>query len=227
VVFACAAPNLLGTGAYADPRSPWFNAFFGYYEIQVAMDDADAAFGYQDPLGQPDIEAIARVGLADWNLFSNELYGVPSEVSAAACRVPIDRESGSVRRVRRGARAWDRVELPAVQACTPATARVARPVHLLWQAAFGRRPAGAPVGPAHIPMRAVFYSAWGEGECLRTGRPIWRTWVFGGTVRADIDTADTRRLLQAQLDSIHAILDQRQDLGLRVESGRGSPDPAA
>src|SRR5262245_49327682 len=36
VVFSCARPDLLsGRGNYANPRSVWYNSFFGFYRIDV------------------------------------------------------------------------------------------------------------------------------------------------------------------------------------------------
>src|SRR6516162_5646398 len=39
VAFACADVSLLGHSDYANPKSIWYNVFFGYYEIEVPKNE--------------------------------------------------------------------------------------------------------------------------------------------------------------------------------------------
>ena len=71
-----------GRGAYADPQSPWFNIFLGYYQIDVEVSKWGRPFGYESDGGidsEVHHEDIIRLGKADWNWFSNWMYGVPAE----------------------------------------------------------------------------------------------------------------------------------------------------
>jgi hypothetical protein len=83
VNFSCAKADLLtGKSAYADPRSPWWNVFFGRYQIDAPI-GKDA---WKRPLGFTDhsmktvsFDDITRIGNSDWGYFSNWMYGVPDE----------------------------------------------------------------------------------------------------------------------------------------------------
>jgi hypothetical protein len=92
VLACCGSPTgaATGPGTYSDPDSIWFNVFYGSYQLDCAKSDGwQRPFAYESAAGiesVPHAEDIVRLGKADWNWFSNYLYGVP----AAAC----DRCSG-------------------------------------------------------------------------------------------------------------------------------------
>jgi hypothetical protein len=86
VNFSCANAEGLGRQSeYADPRSPWFNVFFGRYEIDApaasAPGDKDKwtrPFGFTAPgSNQINFDDVLKIGNADWGYFSNWMYGVP------------------------------------------------------------------------------------------------------------------------------------------------------
>ena len=79
VAFACGRARPLRPGVYGDPRSPWFNVFAGYYELDVDRALWDRPFGYRrvDGKWEVDTDDVGRLGSADWNYFSNYMYGVP------------------------------------------------------------------------------------------------------------------------------------------------------
>jgi hypothetical protein len=69
-----------GPGRYADPLSVWFNIFLGYYQLDCAKSAWDRPFGYKGADGEhsvPEPADLLRLGMADWNWFSNWDYGVP------------------------------------------------------------------------------------------------------------------------------------------------------
>ena len=55
VAFSCGRSRRIRPGVYADPRSPWFNVFVGYYQIDAPRSGWDRPFGYRPdgPAGSP------------------------------------------------------------------------------------------------------------------------------------------------------------------------------
>jgi hypothetical protein len=85
VVAGCGHPTTPGgPGVYGDPESRWFNAFFGVYQVDCAIADGwTRPFGYASDDGvasELHADDLLRLGIADWNWFSNFLYGVPRDV---------------------------------------------------------------------------------------------------------------------------------------------------
>lgn len=226
VVFACAAPDWRGQSAYADPRSPWFGLFFGYYEVSVSRREWSRPFGYRatsDGGWAPVVSELCRLGKADWNHFSAGLYGVPAAVGARYDGAEGEAPPVLHPRVPIGKRAYDRLELPRMRVVGPygghrghAYRDRSAPIGWLWRQAFGRFshdvPGVEPLAPLHV--RAELYTACGEGHDLWTGEPVFRTWIAGGTQNLDHPAQDeAARLLELQLDEIRAVLRARPDLG--------------
>ncbi len=77
VCFACARPSFwTGVSDYANPKSHWFNVFFGFYVLNAPCSLWSRPFGFTTS-GDVYMEDILRLGKADWNYFSNYVYGVP------------------------------------------------------------------------------------------------------------------------------------------------------
>jgi hypothetical protein len=80
-VVACVGAFPAGSpGRYADPLSVWFNIFLGYYQLDCAKPAWARPFGYKGADGEhslPEPDDLLRLGMADWNWFSNWNYGVP------------------------------------------------------------------------------------------------------------------------------------------------------
>jgi hypothetical protein len=201
VCFSCGAGEV-----YADPESIWFNVFFGYYQIDVPRRLWDRPFGYRRTDGGPlEIHRrdLAAIGEADWNHFSNFLYGVPLGVVKRHDQLAEDAvRSGG--RIAVGARHWDQVHLDGVEVASAYTARpgqLERTPHSflrgLWRAAFGR-PRHHPAFPdPFFPtrMRARLLVSWQESDGDRDlGEPVYRTFIFGATS----DQTYPARLLQAE-----------------------------
>ena len=222
VAFSCGDPGWSGRGVYTDPRSIWFNVFFGYYQIDVPRSHWSRPFGYRDAGVRPEIEPrdVVRIGKADWNYFSNYVYGVP----AAAIAPYDDIDMNAVRvtyigRTRVGESYWDELELDGVEVVSAYTAAGAD--HLLvahdplwspvWRAVFG----GPCPRPEHttsfIPtrMRARLYMAFRATADIDPdlGGPAYQTLIFGGTVRRDWpDAAAAGRLLGRELAALRRVL---------------------
>lgn len=76
-------PSPDGVGVYCDPESIWFNVFYGTYQLDCSKADGwTRPFGYRSADGVTSVvhaEDIVRLGKADWNWFSNYMYGVPAQ----------------------------------------------------------------------------------------------------------------------------------------------------
>jgi hypothetical protein len=96
VNFSCAdATGLARESAYTDPRSHWFNVFFGRYEIDARAGGPGDPNAWSRPFGfqragstEIDFEDILRIGRADWGYFSNWMYGVPEAALDAIYGAP-------------------------------------------------------------------------------------------------------------------------------------------
>ncbi|MFO0512836.1 MAG: hypothetical protein ACK51K_19480, partial [Gammaproteobacteria bacterium] len=241
VCFSCGAPKgVLREGSYGDPTSPWFNVFFGYYQIDVVASAWGRPFGYCDASsGAVDTDDVVRIGKADWNYFSNWMYGVPD-----AAIVPTDRlDDPQLRfeqRPRRAVngRAWDEVLLDGVRVASAYDPGRADGLQLvdrglwsaLWRASFGLPLRRAVVDePAFfaVPMAARLYMAYRESAADDDlGEPSYQTFFFGGTVNrwyaehaADAAERDRRRafneaFLEAQMRAVERVMrDPCGDLG--------------
>jgi hypothetical protein len=228
VLFASAKRDLFGKSQYANPKSIWYNVFFGYYEIVVSKRAWGRPFGYDLSSGTPRVhfEDLVRIGKADWNHFSNQLYGVP----AAAIR-PYDRVDlkevriAPVRRELIGPSYWDLIELSGVRVVGPYRSRydggrfqdLDRLVGLAWRLAFGtydgnhrsiRR------SFAGTSMRGKFYISFKEENDRGTGEPVYKTYMYGGTVNEGYpDGAENERFLELQMRSLRRILAGERGLG--------------
>jgi hypothetical protein len=226
VAFACAETDRSGRGHYANPESIWYDVFFGYYAIEVPRETWKRPFGYvlDGDRALADLEEVARIGKADWNHFSNQLYGVPADVVSAYDSV--DLEALGIRppaRVLVGSRYWDLVEMRRVEVVGPCRATSdaedftpATLVGDLWRHVFGTFPRteGCAQSFRGTTMRATYYMSYAEDRNVDTGEPVYVTYVFGGTVNADYpDEQENSRFLELQLSAIRGVMTQEGNLG--------------
>lgn len=244
VSFACGKPQgLFRRGLYGDPRSHWFNVFFGCYQIDVPKRVWGRPFGYREDGRTIDRDEVLRIGKSDWNYFSNWMYGVPD-----AAITPTDglddpqlRFEQRPRRAVNG-RAWDEVLLDGVRVASAYDPGRADGLQLvdrglwsaLWRASFGLPLRRAVVDePAFfaVPMAARLYMAFRESAADDDlGEPSYQTFFFGGTVNrwyaehaADAAERDRRRVfneafLEAQMRAVERVM--RDPCG-----GLGFPSP--
>jgi hypothetical protein len=227
VAFASAHVSLSGDSAYADPRSIWYNAFFGFYEIDAPMAKWSRPFGYDGP--GPDAKVVAReverIGRADWNYFSNHLYGVPLAAIRACCAAP---PPGVVRVLPRvslvsldGPKDWDDLDVRDVTVVGPhrSTAdggafehphseRDAAPpgMERLWQRTFGTHPPTATPPTSFAPVRLRARIRMFHDVSRVQGKPVYRTFLFGATVDADAEPAKADRFLRLQLAALEKVM---------------------
>lgn len=236
VCFSCGNSGFFKKGVYTDPESIWFNVFFGYYEIDVVTSEWKRPFGYEIKNGKPEINFndLARIGKADWNYFSNYLYGVPESYITPTNPIDLERMEATYKgRVPIGKKFWDWVEVEHMDVVSAYTAPGEE--HLLenpsafspvWRKCFGNPCPRAEHTSSFITtdMKAGFYLCFTEGESNfidLKGAPVYRTYMFGGTINHCFDTVDASsngKFLRLQLDSA-------QDLISRKFKGIGYPSP--
>ncbi len=202
-----------GPQRYANPHSPWFNVFLGYYQLDCATPSWDRPFGFVAPDGgdsSPCIEDLARLGKSDWNFFSNWDYGVPEEALEPYCDVDLT----SVEFVDHGlveiaGRKWRGVDLLGVEVASSyvSDAPGARglvgntPIGSVLRQGFGPPDPQADCPVSFIPQRLdaslhMAYYADDEG---------FHTLIFGGTAHAGED----RELLSAEVAATTAVIAER------------------
>lgn len=222
VVFSCGKPRSLRHGRYTDPRSIWFNVFFGYYEIDVPRSSWSRPFAYRfDAAGKATFEPsdLVKIGKADWNYFSNYMYGVPeSAIAPYNAIVPGAVSVKTFPRVKIGDTYWDELELDGVEVVSPYVARNGQKLvknskkwtHV-WRQIFGRKTPRPErdVSFFSTHMRAHVYAAYKPLEHdADLGEPAFSTLIFGATVNADYPDAQANtELMQAQLASIRDVIE--------------------
>jgi hypothetical protein len=221
VCFSCGDPGLCGPGLYGDPRSIWFNVFFGYYEIDAPCSGWQRPFGYRsaDPAAGVELRDVVRLGKADWNYFSNRVYGVPLDAIRPHDAIDLATIGGGYQgRVRIGESWWDRVVLEGVEVVSSYVApgeegrleRADEDFTPFWRLAFGRPCPRPEARTSFVPlkMRAELYlSCRRATDPADVTGPVWRTLIFGGTVRADWpDRTAADAFLALQLDAVRKVM---------------------
>lgn len=245
VAFSCGRATPFRSGVYADPRSPWFNVFVGYYQIDVPKAEWGHPFGYRHRDGGFRIwpEDLARLGQADWNYFSNFMYGVPISALAERGAAAVTLEYRG--RVPVGVRFWDRLTgtgIPVASAFVSTADGGSLDNRLtllreLWRAAFGQPyEAGDPsVSFLRTPISAELKVCYDEAYDKRDLKvPVYRTFVFGGSVNdwwadrsGDAGRTHNQAFLAAQTSGVDTLLRQQfPDLGFPDDPVNGWSDGA-
>ncbi|MCP4136105.1 MAG: hypothetical protein GY754_34360 [bacterium] len=235
VSFACAASNpfVKNSALYTDPNSIWFNVFFGYYEIDAPLSKWDRPFGYIEKDGKlvPYVEDSIRIAKADWNYFSNYMYGVPEE-SIEPCNT-IDHDEITIvdhtKRKKIGDKYWDVVELDDLEVVSAYYTEeddekiVDNSVLFspLWRISFG----GSNPDKNHkksffpVKMGLKFYMTYKIEYDEDLGEMAYKTFFFGGTKNGLFpDRAASDRFREEQLKTIRKlIVSHFPDLGFNSE----------
>ena len=225
VSFACGRPcGLFRRTVYGDPRSIWFNVFFGHYEIDVAQAAWGRPFGYEADGRTVCWDDVLRIGKADWNYFSNWVYGVP-DAAVTATDLPLRGPQSVTRHLGRhpvNGREWDLLEMEGIQVSSAywdgsMPGLVDRGLwSFLWRASFGfplgRKVADDPSFFA-VPMKARLYMAWREASADNDlGVPAYQTFLFGGTInqrhsaRSHAHREENEAFLAAQLEAVERVM---------------------
>ena len=239
VVFASADTSFFGDSDYANPVSIWFNVFFGYYEIDAPTRLWNRPFGYQS--ASPDspvaLEDIVRIGKADWNYFSNHMYGVPRDEIVPYDVVDMSAvKAHDLGRQKIGRDYWDHVTLADVTVVTAALSTKDKKqlentdsvYSDAWRYAFGTSSRSDKISQSFAPakMSGEFFMSFRKQRDEEYGEEVYKTFIFGGTFdQGYADAAENARFLALQLESLKAIIPSEKRTGFKTD--RASPPPAA
>lgn len=223
VAFSCGKARSFRPGPYANPGSRWFNVFVGYYQIDVPRSQWTRPFGYRpDGSGGFSIDPaeIALLGRADWNYFSNYLYGVPLN----ALRAAKDKaELAMLPPVEIGSQTWDHLGGSDIRVASVYQASTGEKLldtwyflNNLWRAAFGQPftsdDPDASFGLTELEAELLVGYGQDTGD-FDLQEPVYRTYVFGGTVNrswalADYATrqAENAAFLQLQITTLTTLI---------------------
>jgi hypothetical protein len=233
VSFACGKPQgLFRRGVYGDPRSIWFNVFFGYYEIDVEQTAWGRPFGYEADGTTIHWDDVLRIGKSDWNYFSNWMYGVP-DAAIDQTNFPLRGPQTTTTHLGRkniNGRLWDVLELDMVDVVSAywsgsGQGLVERELwSFLWRASYGF-PLGKKVVDEEnffaVPMKARLYMSFRKAKDDNDfGVPAYQTFLFGGTInqrysaQSPSHKATNEAFLQAQLEAVEKVMQKDYpDLG--------------
>lgn len=198
VCFSCGKGSIIQGGTYTDPTSHWFNVFFGYYEIDVPQKAWGRPFGYQQLNGSMEVnfQDLLRIGLADWNYFSNYLYGVPLKKASQYLNTSDPKVTTRyIDRMQIKQKTWDYVEIDNFEVVSAYTARgkedelEERSIWTgLWRRSYGYPHPRKGFNENFFPcrMKAHFYMAFGEGHDHDLNETAYKTYIFGGTINHNI-----------------------------------------
>jgi hypothetical protein len=235
VAFSCGAPCPC-RALYADPKSIWFNVFFGYYQLDVAKEEWKRPFGYYLSPAQPVIALldILRLGKADWNYFSNYMYGVPEAEIQPYNGIDSSRVIfKQLTREKIGNSYWDHIQIDGVEVVSAyvsgrdgkhlvETDAIWTPV---WRALFGPSQPKPEFAHSFIPthMRAEIFMAYSEhdNDANLNEQRAFSTLMFGATINTDYaDWGENEEFLGAQRESIrNVIASDYADAGFPSEDG--------
>ena len=227
VSFACGKPKgLFRTGSYGDPRSIWFNVFFGYYEIDVEQKVWGRPFGYEADGKTVHWDDILRIGKSDWNYFSNWMYGVPDvaiDPTNSPLRGPTTTTTHHGRKNVNG-REWDVLEIDnanVVSAYDDGGKGGAQLVDrdlwsFLWRASYGFPIKKKVVEEPRFfpcPMKAKLYMTTRPNKRDNDlGTPSFQTFLFGGTInnwysaKSDAHRKENEAFLEVQMEAVRRVM---------------------
>lgn len=212
VCFAVGPFRVLRPGAYGDPTSPWWNVFAGYYQLDCPKPAWTRPFGYTLAGGVATVcfDDVLRLGKADWNYFSNWMYGVP-----LAFVTPYDAPDPGVvctvlDRATVGQSQWDTVDVDGFSAVSAYQSQAKGAAQLddntvltpLWRATYGE-PASQPGHDQSFLgtlMHARLYMAYREDA------DAFHTYFFGGTVNKAFDAAGNAQFLADQMTACAKVI---------------------
>ena len=199
-----------GRGAYPNPDSIWFNVFFGCYQIDAARSDWPRPFGYLSADGVASkiaFDDITRLGEADWNFFSNWMYGVPAEAIEPYNKVDPVKSAQKPDAERIGNTLWHSATVEGVTAVSTYQSAGDRAGRLVtnslidpvWRRAFGLPNPQPDHATSFVPttLLAEFRMAYAEDEAA------YHTVICGATATVPVD----RDFLDTQMAAIRAAIE--------------------
>jgi hypothetical protein len=200
-----------GRGAYPNPNSIWFNVFFGCYQIDAPKPDWDRPFGYVSARGaESDIcfDDVTRLGEADWNFFSNWMYGVPlEEIERYGAVDPVDAHQEPAP-ARIGDTLWHTATIKKAicvstyESDAPGAARLVRNsvIDHVWRRAFGLPNPQEGHRESFVPttLEATLHMAYAEDD------NAYHTMICGGTAVVSEKAED---FLATQMAAIRTVIE--------------------
>jgi hypothetical protein len=208
---ACVGPlDDDGRGAYPNPNSIWFNVFFGCYQIDAPKSGWDRPFGYvsaDEAESKICFDDVTRLGEADWNFFSNWMYGVPLEkIEPYGAIDPVDTHQEPAP-VPIGNTLWHTATIEKAicvstyESDAPGAARLVRNsvIDEVWRRAFGLPNPQEGNSDSFVPttLRARLHMAYSEDD------DAYHTMICGGTA---VVTAKAE-FLATQMTAVETVIE--------------------
>jgi hypothetical protein len=222
VVFASAKPSFFRISDYANPKSHWFNVFYGYYDVVVPA-ELGRPFGYKQQDGEwvVDFEDVVRLGKADWNYFSNHVYGVPDHIVKQHDDIEMGDIESKAGREKIGAWEWDKIRMKNTSVVSGYTSKHGEKWQVFdlcltefWRFLFGTHPSVDGFDQS-FPATKLLAEGW---MCfVPEAGGGYRTHIFGGTVNLDYEvdeqsSALNRRFMARQLTALRSIIEGDEKL---------------
>jgi hypothetical protein len=214
----CSKTNFFtGRSSYADPRSHWFNVFFGFYEFDAPCSMWNRPFGYTSE-GTLYITDILKMAKADWNLLGNHVYGVPYQRCLEACKITGNEIITIVNNsILIGDYTYMEVIIENATVITgyPAHESLEKPYPLLTplvRRVFGvtsYKPGYDDPFPI-IRMKGHFYIRYEISHDTDLNQTAYKTFIAGGTLNMDYpDINYNEAFLLAQLEAVRHSLERK------------------
>lgn len=195
VCFSCHRPDESGRSKYADPTSHWFNVFFGFYEIDVPASEWGRPFGFKtddEENWEVEFDDLVRIGKADWNYFSNYMYGVPWWKACGCNRLDDPGVETRITGQRLKIRGQRYIEcevdgMEVVSAYCAGDEELRRNVTFFtkfWQKKFGTCEPNPKYGESFFPVRMKmrFLIGWKPERDFDLKCDAFKTFIYGGSI---------------------------------------------
>ncbi len=196
VNFSCGYHRLNERSSYCDPFSHWFNVFFGYYQIDVPKSRWDRPFAYMSskPGSKINGEDMHRIAKADWNYYSNYMYGVPEEKILEHNCNSLDDSGFSFyqekNRIKIGKKYWDYAELNNFTVISAYQSQQGdelvdnSKLSPIWRDCFGLPNPRKEFPESFFPtkMKTAMYMSFDERYDPDLKEKAYSTYVFGGSI---------------------------------------------
>jgi hypothetical protein len=196
VNFSCGYHRLNEKSSYCDPLSHWFNVFLGYYQIDVPKSKWGRPFGYENSIPHSKVngEDMHRIAKADWNYYSNYMYGVPEKKILEHNCNSLDNSDFSFfhknDRIKIGNRYWDYAELNNFTTITAYQSEDDdelvnnSKLSPIWRDCFGLPHPRKEFSESFFPtkMKTAMYMCFDERDDLDLKEKAYSTYVFGGSI---------------------------------------------
>lgn len=195
---------------YPNPTSHWYNVYYGFYEIDLPLSTAPAAFGF-DREGNINPTDIIKLGIADYSFLTAYNYGVPIEICKQHIKPTGQEEFRIIKEnVKIGTFTYTLIEIsnamllsvyPAREKLTSNEYPTSNLLHKMW-GTHGYVPGFETPYPL-VRMKARLYVTYSIGHDADYNGPCYKTLIAGGIVNMDYpDQAFADAFLEKQLEAV-------------------------